>query len=437
MGNEWGLEKLGNLLEITSSKRIFRSDYCESGVPFYRSKEVIERAKGNKISTELFISEDKYNEIKDKYGAPATDDLLLTSVGTLGVAYLVGEDDRFYFKDGNLTWFRSFSERLLPQYLLYWFRSNIAKRKIDEITIGSTQQALTIVSLKSLELTLPPLPEQKAIAHVLGTLDDRIELNRRMNETLEAMAQALFKSWFVDFDPVIDNGRASGKEIPAELSDRAAARAALGDKRQSLPAEIRTLFPAEFTHSTELGWIPTGWKVGTLGEIAILGNGKKSPVRTDGTIPVFGSNGIIGYCIDHNREDVIIVGRVGTYCGSLFFHNSKCWVTDNAMSAEMLEKKNNLYLLELLKTARLNDRRGGSGQPLLNQSILRSIRVLKSSNKLVSEFSSLATSFYNKLFSNEESIHKLSHLRDTLLPKLLSGELRIPEAEKMVEELAL
>ncbi len=110
-------------------------------------------------------------------------------------------------------------------------------------------------------MSAPLLPEQKAIAHVLGTLDDRIELNRQMNETLESMAQALFKSWFVDFDPVIDNALAGGKEIPEALKQKAQARAALGDKRRPLPEEIRTLFPDEFTYSDELGWIPKGWEV--------------------------------------------------------------------------------------------------------------------------------------------------------------------------------
>ena len=129
---------------------------------------------------------------------------------------------------------------------------------------------------------LPPLHEQQAIANILGSLDDRIELNRRMNETLEAMAQALFKSWFVDFDPVIDNALAGGKEVPEELAGRAAARAALGDKRKPLPAEIRALFPDEFVYSDEMGWIPKGWRISEIGnEVDVVGGGTPSTKNPD------------------------------------------------------------------------------------------------------------------------------------------------------------
>ena len=109
-------------------------------------------------------------------------------------------------------------------------------------------------------------PGPKAIAHILGSLDDKIELNRRMNETLEAMAQALFKSWFVDFDPVIDNALAAGNTIPDELKEKAAIRQGLGDKRKSLPDDIRRLFPSEFAYTEEMGWIPKGWEVSKVGQ---------------------------------------------------------------------------------------------------------------------------------------------------------------------------
>jgi len=149
-------------------------------------------------------------------------------------------------------------DRFLRYFLISPFMQNLM---LSWAGSGGTRDALTKGMIESFKVPLPPLSEQKAIAHVLGSLDDRIELNRRMNETLESMAQALFKSWFVDFDPVIDNALAGGKEIPAELSEKAQVRAALGDKRRPLPEEIRALFPDEFTFSDELGWIPKGWEV--------------------------------------------------------------------------------------------------------------------------------------------------------------------------------
>lgn len=190
---------LGDVVDISSSKRIFYSEYVVSGVPFYRSKEIIEKAGGkNDISTELFISEERFSEIESKFGAPQEGDLLLTSVGTLGVPYLVQKNERFYFKDGNLTWFRNFKPDLSPNYLLYWLTSHDGKNELLNHTIGSTQKALTIQGLKKVKIPLPEIETQKKIADILGTIDEKIELNRKMNETLEQMGQALFRHYFID-----------------------------------------------------------------------------------------------------------------------------------------------------------------------------------------------------------------------------------------------
>jgi len=122
--SDWKRFKLGEVAEITSSKRIFYSDYVHQGVPFWRSKEIIEQFNKKTISTELFISITKYNEIKENFGGPQANDILLTSVGTLGIPYLVKNSDCFYFKDGNLTWIRNIKTQALnPKYLFLWLGS--------------------------------------------------------------------------------------------------------------------------------------------------------------------------------------------------------------------------------------------------------------------------------------------------------------------------
>ncbi len=325
---------------------------------------------------------------------------------------------------------------------------------ISQMTGSSGRQRVPVDSLAGFSFNLPTLTEQKAIAHILGSLDDKIELNRRMNETLEAMAQALFKSWFIDFDPVLDNAILAGNLIPDELEERAEVRRGILAQNQSDECSVMNdelknnsalrphnssfhhLFPSEFEHTEEMGWIPKGWRVSQLEKIAKFTNGKTSPDRSTGVIPVFGSNGCIGHSTEHNRDDVIIVGRVGTYCGSLHYCRTLCWVTDNAMTAEMNNKEHNTYLLELLKLANLNDRQGGSGQPLLNQTILGLIKFIKPSDEIISQFTRHSFEFYKKINFNEQIISNTSNLRDTLLPQLLTGEIRIPEAEKLVEEAA-
>ena len=194
----WVKEKIGNHCEITSSKRIFYSEYVESGVPFYRSKEIIEMSQGQPISEPLYISTEKHNDIKSKFGVPMPGDMLLTSVGTIGIPYIVRPDDYFYFKDGNLTWFRGFDDKLLSKYLFYWIGSDEGYGILNNTTIGSSQKALTISSLKQIECPLPPIDVQKRIVDILSSYDNLIENNQKQIKLLEEAAQRLYKEWFVD-----------------------------------------------------------------------------------------------------------------------------------------------------------------------------------------------------------------------------------------------
>jgi len=190
---------MSELCEITSSKRIYASDYKTSGVPFFRGKEITEKYNGAlEVTTELFIDREKFAEIKRKFGAPKAGDLLLTSVGTLGSTYVVQPDDEFYFKDGNLTWFRAF-DGLDSRYLHYWLSAPQGRAELKKCTIGSSQSAYTIVLLKGMEIELPGLPEQRRIASILSAYDDLIENNTRRIAILEEMARRLYEEWFVRY----------------------------------------------------------------------------------------------------------------------------------------------------------------------------------------------------------------------------------------------
>ena len=151
----WEVVKIGDIVNITSSKRVYLSDYVESGIPFYRSKEVIQLSKGQAITEQLYISEEKYFEFRDKYGVPQKNDILLTSVGTIGIPMLVSNSELFYFKDGNLTWIQSSSNIELSYYLFAWLNSEIGKQQIFSSTIGTSQSALTIENLKNIKIIKP------------------------------------------------------------------------------------------------------------------------------------------------------------------------------------------------------------------------------------------------------------------------------------------
>lgn len=146
----------------------------------------------------MFISENKFNDIKNKYGVPKEGDILLTSVGTLGIPYLIETDDPFYFKDGNLTWFRNFNG-INNNYLFYFLISEEAKNKFDEITIGSTQKALTIISLKDIKISLPNLKTQVAIVQKLECLDRKIKSNTAYIQTLIEQLHSIYQNWFSNF----------------------------------------------------------------------------------------------------------------------------------------------------------------------------------------------------------------------------------------------
>lgn len=191
--------KISELCNVTSSKRIFAKEYVENGIPFYRGKEITEKYKGAlEVSTELFISEEYFNEIKSKHGVPVTGDLLLTSVGTLGSIYVVRSNDKFYFKDGNITWFKNF-EGLSSQYLKYWLDSPNGKEELKKSTIGSSQSAYTISNLSQMEIDLPNINRQKGVVFVLKSYDDLIENNNRRIQIFEAIAQKLYQEWFVHY----------------------------------------------------------------------------------------------------------------------------------------------------------------------------------------------------------------------------------------------
>lgn len=150
----WELKRMVDLFEITSSKRVYLADYVDVGVPFYRSKEIIQLSQRQTITEPLYISNAAYENFKSKYGAPEKNDILITSVGTIGVSYLV-DGHEFYFKDGNLTWIKSGSNKVMSLFLFQWLNSQSGKQQLLQSTIGTSQSALTIENLKKIKLLFP------------------------------------------------------------------------------------------------------------------------------------------------------------------------------------------------------------------------------------------------------------------------------------------
>ncbi|HCE2451943.1 TPA: restriction endonuclease subunit S [Vibrio parahaemolyticus] len=187
----WSASKLEDLVDIASSKRVFAKEYLDEGVPFYRGKEITELSKGNSVTPEIYISEERYQELKDKAGAPKENDILITSVGTIGNTYLVDSEDKFYFKDGNLTWVKDYKEEIIPYFLMEWFKSSVGKSAIENIKIGSTQQAITIKSLNGIKLVSPSYAVHEKFTQIVEPLYKKHRANIKQNKALSTLRDTL------------------------------------------------------------------------------------------------------------------------------------------------------------------------------------------------------------------------------------------------------
>jgi type I restriction enzyme S subunit len=187
----WRVVQLKDITEIGSSKRVFASEYLTEGVPFYRGKEITELASGKNLMPEIFISEERYKELKEANGAPKENDIILTAVGTIGNTYLVEKNDKFYFKDGNLTWFKDYKTYIDSSFIFVWINSKHAETAIEGIKIGSTQQAITIASLNTIEIVIPSEATYSKLKYSLRSTISKRQSNSKEIQTLTQLRDTL------------------------------------------------------------------------------------------------------------------------------------------------------------------------------------------------------------------------------------------------------
>ncbi|RFT15123.1 MAG: Type I restriction-modification system, specificity subunit S [Candidatus Saccharicenans subterraneus] len=309
------------------------------------------------------------------------------------------------------------------EFIYYWLKANIDE--LERNACGSTFKELSGSALANIKIRVPPLFEQRAVAHILGTLDDKIELNRRMSETLEAMAHAIFKAWFVDFEPV--RAKMEG-------------RWRRGESLPGLPAHLYDLFPSRLVDS-ELGEIPEGWEWSYLGDIADVNwgdtNVTKDSYVQDGYL-AYSAKGPDGYLPYYDFDLVgVVLSAIGVNAGRTWLARGKwsCikntirfWSTVSDISTEYLYFATNGTNIWPLR---------GSAQPFISQTDARNIRVLHPTNKLAKRFGENVAPFLEKLASSLNESRTLAAIRDTLLPKLISGELRVKDAELFLRERGL
>ncbi len=369
---EWKEYKLGDITEVKSGKRLPKGELLveyNTGHPYIRVTDIGHKwIRKNGVQ---YVPQDVQRKIS-RYTVN-TGEVILSIVGTIGLTARVSQELNGANLTENCIKFLTDQEIIKNDFLYYYFSSQLGKDEVDKRTVGSTQPKLPIYNIKDISIILPPLPEQTVISSVLNSLDDKIDLLHRQNKTLEQLAETMFRLWFVE------------------------------DAEE-------------------------GWEVGKLGDVIELeyGKGLKEEARTGTEFPVVGSSGVVGYHSEYLVEGPgIVIGRKGTlgkviYLFENFFPIDTTYFVKSKVSSVGL-----FYEYFLIKTLNFEEMNSDSAVPGLNRDIALSTEIKIPTSEIISRFNSYCSPMFQKLKSNTIQITTLTRLRDTLLPKLMSGEVRV------------
>lgn len=303
-----------------------------------------------------------------------------------------GSTGRNYFYDGSdgelvyagfLIKFSIDPQMVNPRYIKYYCQSQLYKDWVNSFNTGSTRGNINAQTFANMEIPVPQREQQDLLVQTLSVLDSKIALNNKINSNLQRQAQAIFKSWFVDFEP-FQNG--------------------------------------EFVES-ELGPIPKGWRVGTLSELVAVKYGKDHKKLADGPYPVYGSGGIMRYVERpiYTKESVLIP-RKGTL-NNVIYLNEPFWSVDTMFYTEMKMENVAKYVYHFVSGKDLASMNSGSAVPSMTTDILNSMKLVIPTAEWLEKFEQILLPLYSQMFQNAAQSKTLAQLRDTLLPKLMNGEI--------------
>jgi type I restriction enzyme, S subunit len=405
-------------------------DYVDAGVPVIRGQNMGQKWVGGEF---VFVSSDKAEQLSPNKARPG--DLVFTQRGTLGqVAIVPAKPFEEYIVSQSQMKVTLNQKKADVGFMYYLFGSEEQLRHIRNSSIQTGVPHTNLGILRKTPVKIPPLKIQKEIASILGTLDDRIALLRETNTTLEAIAQALFKSWFVDFDPV--RAKQEGREP------------------EGMDAATAALFPGSFEES-ELGLVPSRWRVGTLADLANLNpeswTTKTHPVTVK-YIDLANAksneiDAIIEYIFDEApsrarrvlRDGDSIIGTVRPGNRSFaYIYQAPSNLTGSTGFAVLRPK--NAQSSEFLFIAATQDSSidhlahvaDGGAYPAVRPEVVASIQTILPTVDVMNAFNDVVAPLYLRVGENQLQAQTLATLRDTLLPRLISGQLRLPDAEVQV-----
>jgi type I restriction enzyme S subunit len=434
MAAEWQTLTLEESMAAVIDYRGKTPQKVSAGVPLITAKVV----KNGRIETpDEFIAEEDYAEWMRR-GLPQRGDVVVTTEAPLGeVAQL--DDERVALAQ-RLICLRGKPGLLDNRFLRFLMRSDRVQKQLQSRASGTTVLGIKQSELRKIVLILPPFDEQRAIGHILGTLDDKIELNRRMSETLEVMARALFKSWFVDFEPVLANVEVRDLDLAKPLAD---------------------LSPTRLVDS-ELGEIPEGWEVKAIGVVAeIVGGSTPRTERAD-----YWDDGLHHWATPKDLSGLSVPVLLGTErkitdtglaqissgllpvgtvllssrapIGYLAIAEVPVAVNQGFIAMKARPGVSNLFLLRWAEGAHdeILSRANGSTFLEISKANFRSIQLVVPPAAIMAAFDGVARPLYLKVVAQEREARTLAAIREALLPKLVSGELWVKDAERFVAGVA-
>jgi len=408
------------------------------------------------LSNTKSVSEEIYAEYSRRY-EPAKGDIIITRVGAnFGVTSYVEETN---FCLGQNT--AAIIPKINPNYLYYILNSAKCRHQMSVLVAGAAQPTLSLKAIKALDIPRLGSEVEDEIADIIGNINDKISINKQTNQTLEKMAQTLFKSWFVDFDPVFDNALAKAdfnlenlpSAWPGALVQRATLRLQVLQDNPTLKAKLLQHnqaetenntaptrasqaentyyhFPSEFELIDEPsiginGWIPKGWKLKNLSELLDIKYGKDHKKLNEGNYSVYGSGGLMRNVDEFLYEgESVLIPRKGTL-SNIMYVNEKFWTVDTMFFTK--PKMNNVakFAFYLLKRLDFNNMNVGSAVPSMTTKVLNALQIVCPSENVLAEFDELVELYFSKIRANNENSINLEMLRDTLLPKLIAGEVQL------------
>lgn len=453
MGSKWPEFRLDEITTLIADCPHSTPEWTDSGVIVLRSNNI--RNGALDLANPSFTTEEGYLD-RIKRAIPTEDDIVLTREAPMGEVCIIPKKLKCCLGQ-RMVLIRADKSQVMPEYLLYVIQTAYVQNQIswNEGT-GTTVSNIRIPNIKALKIPIPNINIQRGIVSNLLSIDNKFNLNMAINQTLEQMSQTLFKSWFVDFDPVIDNAQDAGNPIPEALQFRADLRQKVRNSAdfKTLPADIRALFPAEF-EETELGWIPRGWKEGSIPDIAFinstswgtknqpdhvnyvdLSNAKDGIINSTEKIPFKDAPSRARRIL---KKDDLIFGLVRPANRSFAYVHADDLTGSTGFAVVRAKNtiyKNFIYYFvtydkNIEELARIAD---GGAYPAIKPDDICSLPLIIPPTEIVQRFDESTSNFRGLMNNSLVQKDYLTALRDTLLPKLISGELSLEDLPNLVDQ---